>query len=125
MSVAKDFQELLIWDRSHKLALQVYGVTDKFPTREQFGLANQLRRAAVSIPSNIAEGFERNSTKDFAHFLVIARGSIAEVKAQLLLAKDLGYITPDVCTVLLGEATEIHRMLNKFKTTMEKKGISH
>ena len=94
MSVAKDFQDLLIWQRSHTFAVDIYRLSDNFPSSEQFGLTNQLRRAVVSVPSNIGEGFERASSKDFGHFLIISRGSIAEVKAQLLLAKDLLYTTP-------------------------------
>lgn len=125
MSVAKDFKELLIWQRAHVFALDVYRVTDSFPNAEQFGLTNQLRRAAVSVPSNIAEGFERNSSKDFSHFLVIARGSLSEIKAQLLLAKDLLYVSPEECEELCLEATEIHKMVNSFKATLEKKGLVH
>lgn len=125
MSVAKDFKELIIWQRAHVLALEVYRVTDRFPNTEQFGLTNQLRRAAVSVPSNIAEGFERNSSKDFSHFLVISRGSLSEIKAQLLLAKDLLYLPPQECDKLCAEATEIHKMLNSFRATLEKKGLVH
>jgi four helix bundle protein len=125
MSVAKDFRDLIIWQRAHVLALEVYRVTDGFPNVEQFGLTNQLRRAAVSVPSNIAEGFERNSAKDFSHFLVISRGSLSEIKAQLLLAKDLLYLPPQECEQLCSEATEIHKMLNSFKATLEKKGLVH
>lgn len=125
MTVAKDFRDLIIWQRAHVLALEIYRVTDGFPGTEQFGLTNQLRRAAVSVPSNIAEGFERNSSKDFSHFLVIARGSLSEIKAQLLLAKDLLYVLPQECDTLCAEATEIHKMLNSFKATLEKKGLVH
>lgn len=125
MSVAKEFQDLIIWQRAHEFALEIYRVTDEFPNIEQFGLTNQLRRAAVSVPSNIAEGFERNSSKDFSHFLVISRGSLSEIKAQLLLAKDLLYLSPQECERLLTEATEIHKMLNSFKATLEKKGLVH
>ena len=125
MSVAKDFKDLIIWQRAHMLALEIYQATDRFPNIEQFGLTNQLRRAAVSVPSNIAEGFERNSAKDFSHFLVISRGSLSEIKAQLLLAKDLLYLPPQECDKLCAEATEIHKMLNSFKTTLEKKGLVH
>lgn len=125
MSIAKDFQDLIIWQRSHALAIRVYKVTHTFPKSEQFGLTNQLQRAVVSVPSNIAEGFERNSSKDFAHFLIIARGSLAEVQAQLLLARGLLYISPDVFGSLLTEATEIHKMINSFKSSLESKPLEH
>jgi four helix bundle protein len=122
MAFAKDFRELIIWQRSHDLALMVYRVTDTFPNSEQFGLTNQLRRAAVSVGSNIAEGFERNSAKDFAHFLVISRGSLAEIASQIMLARDLRYVTPEDCEKILEEIKDIHKMLNAFKKTLNEKG---
>ena len=125
MAIAKDFRELLIWQRGHELALRVYMTTDTFPEAERFGLTNQLRRAAVSIPSNIAEGFERNSSKDFAHFLIIARGSIAEVQAQILLARDLNYLSPQECDKILENSTEVHKMLNAFKASLSTKPLAH
>lgn len=125
MSLAKDFRELIIWQRAHELALTIYRITDTFPSNEQFGLANQMRRAAVSVSSNIAEGFERNTAKDFSHFLIIARGSLAEVTAQLLLAKDLAYLTPDECERTILSIKELHKMLNAFKQSLTKKGLVH
>lgn len=118
MTIAKDFQELLIWQRGHALAVRIYRVTDTFPKTEQFGLTNQLRRAAVSVPSNIAEGFERSTGKDFAHFLSITRGSLAEVQSQILLARDLLYVSPEECESLLQETTHLHKMINAFKSSL-------
>lgn len=91
----KDFKELLVWQHAHLLTLEVYRITQRFPQEERFGLSNQLRRAVVSVESNIAEGSARNTSRDFLQFLFVARGSLAEVEVQLLIAKDLGYITDD------------------------------
>lgn len=88
----QDYRQLKVWSQSHALALSVYSATVGFPKTERYGLAGQLRRAAVSVPSNIAEGASRSSSNDFARFLEIARGSLGEMEYQLLLAHDLGYI---------------------------------
>jgi four helix bundle protein len=87
------FKDLQVWQRSRRLVSSIYEKTEKFPGKEQFGLTSQLRRAVVSIPSNIAEGHRRNSNKEFQNFLVIARGSLAEVETQLILAQDLKFIS--------------------------------
>ncbi len=86
------FDDILAWQRAHQLTLLVYKLTKQFPRDELFGLVSQVRRAVVSIASNIAEGFKRRTKNDSAHFYNIAQGSLEEVKHQLLLAKDLGYI---------------------------------
>ena len=114
----RDFKELSVWQKSHQLAVLIYGATANFPKTEQFSLTNQLRRAAVSVPSNIAEGFERRSNKEFSQFLGIARGSIAEVQTQLLLARDIGYLKPDVHDELIGVAIEVHKMVNGLLKTL-------
>jgi four helix bundle protein len=88
----QDYRQLRVWSQSHALVLSVYSATVAFPKTELYGLSSQLRRAAVSVPSNIAEGASRSSGNDFARFLEIARGSLGEVEYQLLLAHDLGYI---------------------------------
>jgi four helix bundle protein len=88
----EDTSKLIVWQKSHELVLKVYGITKDFPRDELFGLTSQVRRAAVSVPSNIVEGKARGSNKDFKRFLLIARGSLEETKYQLLLAKDLKYI---------------------------------
>ena len=84
------FRNLLVWQKSHEMVLQVYRISRDFPREELYGLTSQLRRAAVSIPSNIAEGCSRGSDADFGRFLIIALGSSSEVEYQLLLARDLG-----------------------------------
>ena len=87
------FQDLFAWQEAHQLALLVYRISKEFPKEELFALTNQIRRAAVSVPSNIAEGYGRPSGKDRVHFFWIAKGSLLEVESQFLIAKDLGYIT--------------------------------
>ena len=89
---AKSYKDLEVWQESMKLVLGVYRLLDLFPKKEQFALCDQLRRAVVSIPSNIAEGFGRDTHKDFAHFLSMSRGSLYEVGTQLEIAHALGYI---------------------------------
>jgi four helix bundle protein len=86
------FQDLFAWQESHKLVLLVYTISKAFPKGELFALTNQIRRAVVSIPSNIAEGYGRPSGKDRVHFFCIAKGSLLEVERQFFIAKDLGYI---------------------------------
>ena len=106
------FKDLQVWQRSRQLVSTIYKLTDSFPVKEQFGLSSQLRRAAVSIPSNIAEGHRRNSNKEFQNFLSIARGSLAEVETQLILAQDLKFISEKGTDAPLHEIEEIGRMIN-------------
>ena len=89
---AKSYKDLEVWQESMKLVLGVYRLLGLFPKEEQFALCDQLRRAVVSIPSNIAEGFGRDTHKDFAHFLALSRGSLCEVGTQLEIAVALGYV---------------------------------
>ena len=95
MGEVKSFFDLRTWQEGHQLALEIYRATKEWPREEQYGLTSQIRRAAISVPSNIAEGMGRGSSKDFTRFLVTSRGSIQEVLYQLLLAKDLGYSHQD------------------------------
>lgn len=88
----RSFWDLEVWKRSHQLVLRIYKVTKRFPAHEKFGLTSQIRRAAVSIPANIAEGFRKRGKKDKANYYNIAHGSLEEVRYYLLLAKDLGYL---------------------------------
>ncbi|MGH6626847.1 MAG: four helix bundle protein [Burkholderiaceae bacterium] len=87
----RNYRDLVAWQVGFQLARRIYEVTDSFPKTEEFGLKAQIRRAVVSIPSNLAEGAGRSTRKDFAHFVTVARGSLNEVETQLLLAKELGY----------------------------------
>ena len=107
----EDTSKLVVWQKSHKLVLKIYDITKEFPKDELFGLISQLRRAAVSIPSNIVEGKARGSKVEYRRFLFIARGSLEEVKYQLLLAKDLHYIDKEVYRELDKATDEIGRLL--------------
>jgi len=107
----QDTSKLLVWQKSHELVLKIYEITKSFPKDELFGLTSQVRRAAVSIPCNIVEGKARGSNKDYNRFLLIARGSLEEVKYQILLAKDLKYIDEFSYKELLNLALETGRLL--------------
>jgi len=104
-------RDLLVRQRSMRLVKEIYSHTSTFPRHELYGLASQLRRAAVSVPSNLAEGASRNSRGEFRQFIGTARGSLAEVETQLEIARDLGYLPQDVSHTLLAEVDEISRML--------------
>ncbi len=112
------FKDLEIWKRSRTFCSKVYEVTSIFPDSEKFGLTNQLRRASVSIPSNIAEGSSRQSNKDFSRFLQITLGSAYEIETQLLIAYDLKFISEKELKTLSNELTEIIKMTSKFKSTL-------
>ena len=118
----KDFRKLQVWDKAHELALTLYQVTASFPRDETDGLASQIRRAASSIPSNIAEGCGREGDGELSRFCTIARGSASELEYQLLLARDLKLIQPNDYERLAQQATEIKRMLTVFvqKLTAER-----
>lgn len=113
------FKELGIWQKSRLFCFKIYNETAFFPSDEKFGLTNQLRRASVSIPSNIAEGSSRSSNKEFARFLEIAIGSAYEVETQLLIALDLGFITPEKAKELCDLLEEIIKMTSKFRSTLK------
>jgi four helix bundle protein len=108
----RHYTDLIVWQKAMDLVEKVYHATESFPRRELFGLTNQLRRAVVSIPSNIAEGQGRATTKDFLQFLSIARGSLQEVETQLILACRLSYLTEPLKCTLLEATREIARILN-------------
>ena len=107
----KDFRQLKVWEKSHELALSIYHITASFPREEVYGLASQIRRAASSIPSNIAEGCGRNGDAELARFCIIARGSASELEYQLLLARDLKLLHPNDYETLSRQTIEIKRML--------------
>jgi four helix bundle protein len=114
----KNFRELKVWPKAHHFVLEVYRQTQNFPAEERFGLTTQLRRASASVASNIAEGCGRNGDRDFARFLSIAAGSASEAEYQLLLARDLGFLSDNVHQQLDGQINEIKRMLNAFIRTL-------
>ena len=116
MAPVASFEDLVVWQRAMVLVRNVYAITRSFPTDERFGLTAQLRRSAVSIPSNIAEGHERETTGDYIRFVSIAEGSLAEARTQLRIAADLGYCSDIGAT--LDEMFEIKRMLNALRRSL-------
>ena len=107
----KDFRNLKVWEKAHQLTLKIYKVTEEFPREELYGLTSQIRRACVSIPTNIAEGCVRSSDADFSRFLYIAVGSTSELEYLILLSMDLKIIKNEVHLELNNEINEIKKML--------------
>jgi four helix bundle protein len=107
----KSYQDLAVWKRAMKLTKEVYQVTRSFPSDERFGLTNQIRRAAVSIPSNLAEGHARAGAPEFARFISISMGSVADLETQLMLARELEYGDPEALEKTLHDLNEIGKML--------------
>ncbi len=115
------FKELRVWQEAMKFAIDIYGATAKFPRHEIYGLSQQLRRASVSVPSNIAEGKGHHSDKEFVNFLMHARGSLLEVQTQLMIAKELQYVEPTESERLLSCAEAIARSLNSLINSIKGK----
>ncbi len=113
------FTDLKVWQQSHALTLDVYRETKGFPSEEKFGLISQLRRAASSVPTNIAEGSKRRGGQDYARFLNVAEGSLAETEYLLMLGRDLGYVTKDKAQELLNAVAVIARMLHALRVKVE------
>ncbi len=111
MSV-RHYQELIVWQKAMDLAVSMYEATSDFPPREEFGLSTQLRRAAVSVPSNIAEGQGRSTSRDFVHFLSISNGSLQELETQIILASRLNYLDEFRLTRILDQSGEVGRLIN-------------
>ncbi len=116
----KNFEDLIAWRKARVLTRAVYQATRRDTFAKDFGLAGQIQRAAVSIISNIAEGFERVSRSEFHHFLTIAKGSCAEVRSQLYIALDIGYIVRATFDQLLADAAEVARIIGGLRATVEK-----
>ena len=112
--MVRDFKELNVWKKSFDLVKEIYGVVEKFPRDEIYSLSQQLKRAVVSISSNIAEGCGRRTNKDFVQFLYMAFGSVREVECQLIIAESLGYIGGEELKKLVAKLNELARMLMKF-----------
>lgn len=106
-----DFKDLVVWKKAMALAKKIYELTARYPAAEKFGMASQMRRAAVSAPSNIAEGQGRRGPGEFPHFLAMARGSLAELETQLLLAAEVGLAKPMQIVPLTSDIREIQRMI--------------
>jgi four helix bundle protein len=110
-----NFKELKVWQRSKTLAIEIYKATNGFPKQEMFGLTQQIRKSAVSVPSNIAEGCGRGTDRELIRFLDIAQGSAFELETQLIIAADLGFLNESSSDRLAGELSEIQRMIEGFR----------
>ena len=119
LNKAKHYKELLIWQKGMSLAKDVYGLTARFPGDERFGLVSQMRRAAVSVPSNIAEGQARHGTREFLQFLSHASGSLAELETQLLLSVDMKYCSENDVESVTGLISELQKMIAALRRTLE------
>jgi four helix bundle protein len=118
--MSKGFEDLEVWQLAVKFSIKIYAITDKFPKTEQFGLTNQIRRSAVYIASNIAEGSAKGSNADFARFVGISQGSTAELKTQLIIAKGVGYLEENYRIELIEYADRIAQMLKKLRQSLTK-----
>jgi four helix bundle protein len=112
---AKSFQDLIVWQKAHEFVLRVYRETRGFPKEELYGLTSQFRRAAVSVPANIAEGFRKQSSPDKARFLNTSEGSLEECRYYVLLAHDLGYLDK---SALWTQTEEVGRLLNAYRSAI-------
>src|SRR6266511_5452496 len=117
----KSYRDLEVWQLAIAFARQIYEVTGSFPGDERFGLINQMRRAAVSIPSNIAEGQARSSTAEFQRFIAIAMGSVAELETQVLLSQDLGFLNQDQQQQLMPKLDQIGKMLRGLYRSLDRR----
>ena len=117
----KNYKELNVWQKSYEFCLKVYRITAKFPNEERYGLSSQIRRSAVSISSNIAEGYGRKTTLDYIRMLYISYGSVCELETQILLAGDLGFIEIGELGTAKKDIAEIERMLKALIKSLENK----
>jgi len=115
MGEVKNYQDLIVWQKAMDVVVEVYRLTKKFPQGEFYGLTNQIRRAAISIPSNIAEGHTRNSRSEYLNFLSIAQGSRAEVETQMIISVRLGYLTSEETLPTLSLLNEINRIISTIR----------
>jgi len=120
----KNYKELKVWQKSYQLCLEMYKTTKTFPKNEGFGLTSQMRRATLSIPSNIAEGYGRKTTPEYLRFLYIAYGSTCELETQLLLSGDLGYLNKENLSELQRDIGEVERMLKALIKSLENKPLN-
>lgn len=120
MSSIKSYKDLLIWQKGIEIVTDLYQLVENFPKEEQYALTSQLKRAAVSIPSNIAEGYGRNSTQSYIHFVSISRGSLFELETQLLVAQKLKFIKNETLfSNIMNQITEETKMINSFINKLE------
>jgi four helix bundle protein len=119
-AAARSYRELLVWQKAKALAVQIYKATEQFPRNEMYGLTSQVRRASVSLASNIAEGQSRLTPGEFLHFLGQARGSLLELDTQLAIALDLNYLKPEQYEILDHEAYQVLGLLNRLIDSLRK-----
>jgi four helix bundle protein len=120
MSEIKSYRDLLIWQKGIAFVKRIYQETAHFPDSERYGLVNQMRRAAVSIPSNIAEGQARQHKGEFRQFLFVSLGSIAEIETQITISKELGFLTEDVSKSLQADLLELQKMTRTLASRLSK-----
>ncbi|HZK12445.1 MAG TPA: four helix bundle protein [Atribacterota bacterium] len=125
MATIKSFEELIIWQEARKFANDIYKLTKKYPQEEVYGLTSQMRRAAVSVMSNIAEGFDRRTTKEFISFVMIARASISEVQNDLYISLDLNYINKEDFKTHYDHARKIGKLVNGLITYLKSQTKSY
>ena len=121
MSEIKDFTDLKAWQEAHQLVLMIYKSSKNFPKDELFALTSQVRRAAISVSSNIAEGFGRSSKQDKIHFYNMSQTSVDEIRAQILAARDLGYLTKDSCNHITNQAITTRKLLSGLIKSIKEK----
>ena len=117
----KNYKELKVWQRSYQLCLDIYKITKGFPKEEIYGMISQIRRAALSVPCNIAEGYGRKTTLEYIHSLYIAYGSNCELETQILVSGDLGYMKAEELKKLQSDIGEVERMLKALIKSLENK----
>lgn len=115
----RKFQDLTIWQRSHSITLKIYQVTDLFPGKEVYGITAQMRRSSSSIATNIAEGCGRNSNAEMKELLTISAGSASELEYQLILSKDLGYLSEAIFNEITNELVEVRKIIYSFQRNMK------
>jgi len=120
----KNYKELNVWQKSYKLCLHTYKITKHFPKDEMYGLTSQIRRSAVSIPSNIAEGYGRKTTLEYVRFLYIAYGSVCELETQMMISGDLGYVEKESLKELREEIGDVESMLKAMIKSLENKHLN-
>ena len=120
MNKIKSFTQLTTWQMGHTLVLEIYKITFKFPKQETYSLVDQMRRAVVSITSNIAEGFSRRTSKEKVQFYYMALGSLTELQNQILVAKDVGYINKESFKKLASRTTEVSKLINGLIKSIKK-----
>src|ERR1019366_8451257 len=117
----KSFEDLIVWQEAHKLTLEVYKLTTRFPGAEKYGIVSQLRRCSSAVPANIAEGFGRTTTRELRRCLQIARGELEETRYFVLLSRDLGYITPQNCENVGRDCDSIGRLMNALGSSLKRR----